>query len=231
MALPILPGGSNGSGSGFPTTASGTLAVDGSQKINLRITPGGAGDLCNVTFGLFDISQMTAQTNDPDFAIQALQADKVVLLHTSGQALASQYNLTLYHGGQLGMFILRDATLADYSRGLNPFSPVFSVSGAPGSQASGESDSLIKNASTFWFDNAQSDRVFGASGQMPLDDCLTFAIYGNYTGGQHDQSITLDLPQFDAPAQSTEPTVPEPTTLVLVGLGLAGFVSRRKRTA
>ena len=204
FATVILPGGAR-------TTGGGVIHVSGGQSADLHVALGGqTAGAGNVTFGFFDLSQMTAGVNDPDFALQALQADHAIVLHEAGQALADQYDVTVSSGATLGMFILRNGTLADFSRGQNPYGPIFSLSGAPGSQLVAENDTLTKGGLTFLFNNFGSGQVFGASGAAGAGDPLMFGVTG---------------------VGDSVPIVPEPATLTLVGLGLAGLGLMRRRHA
>ena len=60
-------------------------------------------------------------------------ADRVVLLHEKGDPFVSAEQIVVSAGSQWGLFVLRDATIEEFSLGLNDYRPVFSLDGSPGS--------------------------------------------------------------------------------------------------
>src|SRR5690606_6157264 len=78
--------------------------------------------LQHYTIGVYDTSKMTAQPGDPDFLLQALQADNVAILNEYGKPAGDQpFSMTVDGTAELGVFFLREASLRDFSRGANPY--------------------------------------------------------------------------------------------------------------
>ena len=194
--------------------SNGTIRLSGVESQTLRLEVSAPQTLLSrYTIGLYDLSRMTAATDDPDFQVQALQADRVVLLQEAGRPQAGVFEVTVGGGSQLGIFLLRDATLAEFSVGLNPYRPIFSTSGAPGSHLL--SPYVAGGELTFTLAGLGSGaRVFPA-GFAPLAadslDQLTIRILN------------------DGATEPQAPVVPEPATLALIGIGLAGAAMVRCR--
>jgi hypothetical protein len=198
-AVPVLSSAGNQDGV-FDLTGNGPVTVSAAVS----------GAASRYTIGLFDLNQLTADVNDPDFARQALQADRVRLIQQAGAAANGPVNLTFDAGARLALVVLYDATLRDFSRGQNQFAPLFSVLGANGSH-------LISGAETW---NA-IDFTFAAQNQTTFFG----GFFGSARGGQELIGVSL----FNA--EAIPPVTPEPATLALCGAGLAlaGFKARRRK--
>jgi hypothetical protein len=204
QALPVNHAGDLGLNGAISMQGAG----EGSTTLHFSLS--GPLDLYrNHTIGIFDLNQMTADVNDPDFALQALQADRVIVLHGNGAAFAEQYDITVDSNARLGVFLLRDASLADFSRGRNPYRPIFSVAGSPGSHLVQQDNADL--ATDFLFRSLTPGAMMGASGQ----------------GG--DNELIVSVTGHREPNRA--PVVPEPATLALValGAGILGCVAPRRR--
>ncbi len=199
-----------GTGQALPTISGGAIDPGaGDSTLRFELT-GEASVLDRYTIGIFDLSRMTASAGDPDFALQALQADRVVLLHEAGQSLTRVQELNFGSGARLGVFVMRDGTLRDFSLGQAPFQPTFSLLGSPGSPfftLAGEgSGSTLIGYQTLGAGRVRGAAMGGASGSM----------FG----------VGVSAADLRGPA----PVVtPEPATLALIGLGTAAAAALGRR--
>jgi hypothetical protein len=213
FSLPVLPGDpaiEPVQNPGSPVKGLIDMADTGSTS--LKISVAGSG-FSNYTFGLFKISDMTAGVNDPDFQLQALQADSAMILHQAGKQVDNlDYSVEVAGDEELGIFILRDSSLADFSRGQNIYRPIFSLLGAPGNHLFLQDDESIPGSSIFSIASLESGQVMG-TGAGSLLDMLRITISGHL-------------------APTSNPIIPEPGTAstTLIGiLLLHSKYSRRRR--
>lgn len=206
------------------------LPVSGQTVIQLSCANGAAQ---HYTIGVFSLSAVTAAASDPDFAIQALQADNVTILRTAGQASSqTEYTIDLA-SGDVGVFILRDGTLRDFSLGKNLYRPLFSVAGSTGSNYLSKSTDA-NGALQISFAALASGVVMGSGagtgGTLSNGITLTLNSAGAAaTAASYEAALSggaADAGRQDAP----QPVVPEPATLAMAGLGVAlmGILRRRQ---
>lgn len=199
----------------YPTGAqlSGVVDVVSDQPTTLYLDLKAEGDQFNgYTIGLYDLNRMTAAQDDPDYVYQALRADNAVVLHEAGDPMPGVMELTVAPTARLGVFILANATLREFSLGLRRVMPVFSEFGAAGSNLFEIETGL--DYTTFIYETASPSigMAYGV-GPLPTDELrLTLAGY----------SQIIEEPV-------TEP-IPEPATVAMLGLGLTigGTMVRRR---
>ena len=186
----------------------GVFALGAGADGKVTATLSGGAALSNYTIGIFDLNLLTADVNDPDFARQALQADRVQLLQEAGHAAGGPVNLSFAADARLALVVIYDATLREFSRGQNAYAPMFSVLGANGSHMING----LEDANSVLFSFAAQN-----------EGTLFAGFFGGMRGPQ-------DLIQVQLNAVGLPPVTPEPATLALVGTGLllAGFKRRRK---
>lgn len=183
---------------------SGAVAISGADAPVMLELTGPVDQLRGFTFGLFAADALTARPGDPDYALQALMADNVMLLHEAGQDVADRYDLGAVEG-RVGLFVIQGATLEQFSRGQSPFRPVFSDLGAPGSHL------LATDGPAFTLPLLAPGLVMGSGGASG-GDAVTFAL-----SQQTDRAL---------------PVIPEPATVLMtLGGGLMWLGARRRRAA
>jgi hypothetical protein len=207
MALCAVPAGAVPVGDSAPSTL--RIEIDGADEV-----------LSHYTIGLYNLATMTASNNDPDFQIQALQADRVILLQEFGSPANSTIEIELPDDGEYGLFLMRDATLRDFSLGKNPYRPIFSTPGAPGSHLLQQI--AVDGMTSYLFQTYLSVGVAGG--------VVAPAGNGAYDAPGGGLSISIFNPNNLDNDNIPIPVVPEPATLALIGVGLAcGGALRRRR--
>lgn len=189
------------SGSGWAQAGVIDYATPYKSRIDIEVW-GSSEHWSNCTIGFFDMHQMTAGVADPDFGVQAMRADQVLLLHEAGQPISRHYRMEVTRKVRLGLFVLPEATLADYSLGRNEVEPIFTVAGSPGSWRVNQHELRGGGGATFF--------------QFELNDLLCPEGPGPFSTSE--AGILIRHPKQDE--QPQQPVVPEPGTLALVGVGL-----------